>query len=114
MSIPQKGSEPSQLSAGLKLVRECPTCSQAYEKEDARVVEEHDQSAYVLHFTCASCKSMILACITLSPFGAGSVAMLTDLDPSDVPRLANAEPLSEDDVLAIHALLKKNSIMHGV
>lgn len=114
MAIPQKESGPSQLSAGLKLVRECPICSQAYETKDARVVEEHDQSAYVVHFTCASCKSMILASITLSPFGAGSIAMLTDLDPSDVPRMANAEPLSEDDLLEIHALLKKNSIMHGV
>lgn len=60
-----------------------------------------------LHITCEACHASSLVYVSLSPIGAVSMGVLTDLEQSEAKRLFKASPLSHDDVLAVHQMLKE-------
>jgi hypothetical protein len=43
----------------------------------------------------------------MSPVGVVSMGVLTDLEQSEAKRFFTGKPLSEDDVLEVHHLLKQ-------
>ncbi len=60
-----------------------------------------------LHITCESCHTSSLVYVSMSPVGVVSMGVLTDLEQSEAKRFFTGKPLSEDDVLEVHHLLKQ-------
>ena len=72
---------------------------------------DQEEKRSVLHITCESCHISSLVYVSLSPVGAVSVGALTDLEQSEAKQLFKAEPLSRDDVLAVHQKLTEENGM---
>lgn len=66
-----------------------------------------EEKRSVLHITCESCHASSLVYVSLSPIGAVSMGVLTDLEQSEAKELFKREALSPDDVLAVHRTLKE-------
>ena len=99
-----QSSFPQSLLEGLKLMRECPLCSHAYDASYVDVLDEYNGTHYI-HITCAQCHHALLALVAVSSHGMSSVGMLTDLTAADAVRFAAQDALLSDDVLEFHSLL---------
>jgi len=86
------------------LLRECPVCKKAYQKDHMRFLKEYEGSQ-LIHMTCKHCTHALLLLVMISPFGISSMGMMTDLHAADVVRLHDAAPIDHDDVLDLHVLL---------
>lgn len=106
--LPEENPSPEDHRAhDLPILKQCPICSAAYTGESKAVVEESDE-AEVVHFTCPSCQSALLAVVALSQRGVGSIATMTDLNAADAKRFRGRKELCGDDVLAFHAFLTEH------
>lgn len=70
-----------------------------------------EEKRSTLHITCEACRVSSLVYVSLSPVGAVSVGALTDLEQSEAKQFFKAEPISRDDVLAVHQKLKEENGM---
>lgn len=98
----------SSFDSSMKLIRECPLCSEQYDTEKVQVIQEHT-GAHLLHLTCQRCSSAMLALVMVSSLGMGSVGVVTDLTSEDVIRLQDIEPVTSDDVLTFYEFLAESS-----
>ncbi len=90
----------------LKLMRSCPVCTAAYQGSEGHVLEETSESALV-HMTCQSCRSALLALVVTSALGMSSVYVMTDLSVMDTIRLRDAQSVAQDHVLDFHLYLQQ-------
>ncbi len=90
-------------------VASCPLCKKKYDPLEARIVVTEDGSELV-HVECQRCRGAILAAVTNADAGTSVVGVVTDLSPDDLFRLRAREPVTSDDVLALHAALSAD---HG-
>ena len=98
-------SKSSSESYDLKLMKQCPLCQGSYQAGEDNVVTKKT-GAHLVHITCPHCQGSVLAVITISQMGLGSIGMITDLNAEDVKRLHGQTPISEDELLEFHGLLK--------
>lgn len=89
----------------LKALIHCPVCSKEYRPARMLLLDEADRRS-TLHLTCESCHASSLVFVSLSPIGAVSMGLLTDLEQSEAKRLFTSEPISSDEVLQVHQYLK--------
>ncbi len=76
---------------------------------DAVIELASRDTVHLIHITCADCKNAVMAVVTVSALGMSSVGLYTDLSAADAAVFANAEPITDDDVLAWHEALKHNA-----
>ena len=95
------------IQESLKLMNQCPVCKEGYETSEDNILEEKN-GAHLIHITCPHCQSKVSAMVMVSQVGLSSVGMVTDLTADDVLRLRNQEPVSENELLDFHVLLKEN------
>ncbi len=95
---------------GLKLISSCPACGNRYSQNQAKVIEEKGD-AHLVHIKCQKCQGGVVALIVHGGIGISSVGLMTDLTAEDVFKFKDARPLAEDDCIAIHETLEKNSII---
>lgn len=89
---------------GMRLMRQCPLCQTDYQYDKLHHIEE-DAGAHLVHVTCMTCSTHLLAIIMMTGFGMSSVGMVTDLGAGDVRRLQSASPLTADDILNMYEAL---------
>ncbi|MBI4281813.1 hypothetical protein HY625_03260 [Candidatus Uhrbacteria bacterium] len=97
-------------------VASCPLCKKKYDPLEARIVVAEDGSELV-HVECQRCRGAILAAVTNADVGMSVVGVVTDLSPDDLFRLRAREPVTSDDVLALHAAFSADhgrSLLLGV
>jgi len=73
---------------------------------EARVIDERD-GRHLMHIRCKKCAHSILALVLTSGMGVSSMGLLTDLTFDDVVQFRKAQPITVDDVIALHHLLDK-------
>lgn len=89
-----------------KLLSVCPHCKAQYERLDTAVITQN-RDAELLHVKCRSCQGSLVALLFSTGPLISSIGLVTDLSQEDVVRLQQAEPLSENDLLACHEWLHK-------
>jgi hypothetical protein len=97
-------SDNTAIEEGMRLMRQCPRCQQEYAFDNIDLIEA-DTGAHLVHITCATCTSSMLAIIMVTGFGMSSVGMITDLHAIDVRRLQQTPPLTADDILGLYEAL---------
>lgn len=90
----------------LRLMRACPMCGAAYREEQA-VVLDADGPNHLVHLNCSRCHNALLTMVVVSALGMSSVGVVTDLSPADADRLGRQPPVTEEQVLAFHQLLRR-------
>lgn len=92
----------------LKSLIHCPVCNKEYRPAKMLLLGQEEKRS-TLHITCESCHASSLVYVSLSPVGAVSMGVLTDLEQSEAKQFFKAEPLSRDDVLVVHQKLKEGN-----
>lgn len=69
---------------------------------------EHISNSPMAHVTCKHCNAESMVTLTLG--GIGSVPHVSDLTPKEIKKFLKADPVSYDEVLQLHKLLKRKSI----
>lgn len=90
----------------LKLIKECPLCAFSYQKGKVVILEEYSES-HLVHITCQKCKGSILHMVVITPLGASTMGIITDLSAVEVARLRKQPAVSEDDLLEFHKFIQK-------
>lgn len=95
----------------LGFILRCPICGFKYNLQHIKVIEseqnEQAGSARVLiHSDCQKCKSSVMFNIDISGPEIFSVGMITDLTSKDSAKFNDLDPLSPNDIIAIHKSLK--------
>jgi hypothetical protein len=104
-----KQSQENPISRALTLMRQCPVCTTAYNKEMFRQIDQND-GAHLLHCTCQQCHQSVLALVMTSSVGVSSVGMVTDLTADDVTKISRKQSISEDELLSFHSLLTRQHV----
>ena len=94
----------------MKLMRECPVCSEEYEDDAVNVIEDTITSS-MIHVTCESCQNAILALVLATPVGMSTIGILTDQSADDYERTEELGPVSEDTVLDLYRCLSSGQLL---
>jgi len=70
-------------------------------------VLEEKNGAHLIHITCGTCESSIVAVIMTGGIGVSSVGLITDLTGDDEIHFKNASPISSDDVIEAYELIRQ-------
>lgn len=78
-----------------------------------QVIDQQD-GVDLMHCLCHTCESSLLAVVSKTELGVSIIAILTDLTYDDSLRLIGTDPVSEDDLLAMHHMLthKQEQLFH--
>lgn len=101
--------QPTPIQEGLRLMSQCPLCRKQHATEDARILSKKN-GAHLVHITCPHCANAVLAVVVVTQLGLSSVGMVTDLGTEDVMRLKQNGPVTEDELLAFHGILKEKNL----
>lgn len=89
----------------LKFISRCPVCSASYKTDTAKLFARNDLY-YFVHITCKSCESHFMAMVTFVGKGVSTVGMITDLSYADAERLFTENPITLDEILDNHKIIK--------
>ncbi len=82
----------------------CPQCGSLYTNSEIGVLQESDANILAT-VTCAKCQHQSVVTLSL---GAGqAVSLMSDLKPVELNKFIESDPLDTDDLIDIHAYLKK-------
>jgi len=95
----------------LKLINQCPICSHDYKSEPANLFA-HKANAQFIHITCDNCKISFMAMIMTLGKGVSTIGMITDLNFHDAKRLHECPPITIDDAIEAHELLKNPDLQN--
>jgi hypothetical protein len=88
-----------------KAIQQCPICQTIY--DDGAIVDvQHYSDISLLHCTCQICQNALMAMVSSTALGMSVIGIMTDLILADVERLIGGDPVSEDELLGFHRLLK--------
>jgi len=107
--VPSQQSSP-YFDEGVRLISYCPLCESSYNPSEAKVLGEKEES-HLLHIRCGNCSNAIIALVMISSVGVSSVGLVTDLGFEEVNRFKTNRPVSTDDVIEMHHLLKDEETM---
>lgn len=96
------------LKESVHIIKQCPVCNKNYTDEVIHILEETEETT-LIHITCPSCKSALVASISTTELGMGLVGVVTDLNENDVMRMRENDPFSEDDLLEFYSLITHHS-----
>lgn len=88
----------------------CVSCGESYLQNRIRVLA-HREDLWFVSLGCRACGTMALGLVTLREAGGGDDAVEVLLEPrsdfsaADEARFAEAEPVDDDDLLAMHRFL---------
>lgn len=105
--MPRKKSHAHGVHDEFKIIQQCPLCEAAYEPLEAKVIDERD-AMHLVHVTCRKCSHAVLALVVSQPNGLSSVGLITDADADDIMRCKNLEPVTLDDCISWHHMLKED------
>ncbi len=91
----------------LKSLIHCPVCNKEYRPAKMLLLNQEEKRT-TLHITCEACHTSSLVYVSLSPVGVVSMGVLTDLEQSEAKRFFQTAPLSSEDVLGVHRMLKED------
>jgi len=91
----------------LKALIHCPVCSKEYRPAKMLLLDQEDKRS-TLHLACENCRASSLVYVSMSPVGAVSMGVLTDLEQGEAKRLFKGETISSDEVLQVHQFLKEH------
>ena len=90
-------------------VLRCPVCGDRYNLDQTKIIESKDGklaiSNLLVHTDCSHCKSSVVFSIAIDGPEIFSVGMVTDLTSFDTNKFKNYQPITSNDVLAIHQFL---------
>ena len=89
----------------LRILTVCPLCQAQYNPLKTQVMAERDD-AHLLYLQCRQCGSAVMAVVTNDANGLSTVGAVTDLQSDEVLPAQEREPMSDDDVIALHAWLQ--------
>jgi DNA-directed RNA polymerase subunit RPC12/RpoP len=89
----------------LKPLMRCSVCDKPFQSARVLVLGEEDERT-TLHVQCEACGMASIVFVSNGRFGVMSVGMLTDLVSEDAQELFGREPVSADQVIEVHTLLK--------
>ena len=89
------------------LVR-CLACNKSQHLKKMVVLDEEEKKT-VLHVVCEECGGSSLVHLSVGQMGVVSLGMMTDLEQSEAKRLYRGAPISTDEVLTVHQILKKHT-----
>lgn len=92
----------------LKIISSCPVCQARYNPIEAKIIAEKNDT-HLVYVKCRSCSSAVLAVLFASSIGMSSVGVVTDLTSDDVMKFINVKPVSSDDVIALHKLIRSRA-----
>lgn len=92
-----------------RLISACPICGTRYRLEETQVLEEKT-AGHLIYIQCRKCASSVVTLIYVHSLGISSMSIVTDLNSSEIMKFKDQPPLSEDDVIDIHCLLKNTSV----
>jgi hypothetical protein len=95
----------------LGLILKCPICGHKYNLEKTKVLESDQNEIFneahiLIHSDCQKCKSSVMFNVDIRGPEIFSVGMVTDLTGHDSQKFQALNPISANDVLAIHKELK--------
>lgn len=85
----------------------CPLCDRTYEPKEMLLLEE-GRDRTVFHLTCVSCGASTFVFVSAGPMGVASFGVLTDVDRTEANRIFGSDPVSSDDAIEVHQLLKEH------
>lgn len=96
----------------LGFILRCPVCSYRYNLETMKIVESEQndlsgEGRILIHSDCQQCKGSVMFSIGINGAEVVSAASVTDLTLGDTRKFRDVEPLSADDVLQVHGVMKK-------
>lgn len=89
--------------ANLRMNGRCPVCDATYDGKFT-VLGERDQRV-LTYARCSACGSGLLSMLSIEPSGLHAIGLITDLGVNEVARYERGYPVSNDDLLQLHALL---------
>lgn len=92
------------------MMSRCPICSAEYGPEAAKLFAKNE-TASLVHITCAACGSGFVAMIVLLGQGLSSVGMVTDLTLADAVRLHKAEPITVDEMIEAYQEMQQENFL---
>jgi len=95
----------------MKFMARCPVCGKTYDVTKAKLLAQNG-GANLVHIICKNCSSAFMAFILTMGNGLSSVGMITDLNFEDVKRLYKTEPLTLDELITVHELIKKDKLLN--
>ena len=98
----------SQFSKMLDTVKSCRLCGGKYTSEQIQLIDR-TETGTVAHATCGQCCHSTLVFMGKTNHGLGFLGLSTDLSEADAKRFKTGEPVSENQLLAAHRLLEKDS-----
>ena len=114
MKTTQSETQSRNLFKSIKdaIPRHCSNCGHKYTDEDLNLIQKDDFNA-ILHLSCISCKESYLINV-VSPSGVlqGSSRVPLKIDitsAKEAKKFFGKKPISSDDILNLHELLKKSS-----
>ncbi len=87
------------------LLSACPWCHSAYRGLGMRFLIARD-NINLVHVRCPRCAGNVLVLVVASSLGVNSLGLTTDLAHEEVLRFHDAAPVSVDDLLDLHGLLR--------
>lgn len=96
----------------LGFILRCPVCGYRYNLETMRIVESEQNDAsgegrILIHSDCQQCKGSVMFSIGINGAEVVSAASVTDLTLGDTRKFREAEPLSANDVMEVHSVMRK-------
>ena len=89
----------------IKAMLKCPFCWKVIPPRPGTILRANENATLVF-LTCPSCHCSQLNLLLDHEVGTTSIGLVTDLTKSDLPLWLNRGPISSDDVLNVHLLLK--------
>lgn len=96
----------------LGFILRCPVCGYRNNLETMKVVESDQNDAsgegrILIHSDCQQCKGSVMFSIGINGTEVVSAAAVTDLTLSDSHKFRETDPISTEDVLAMHQGIRK-------
>lgn len=88
-----------------EITKRCPLCQYKYSRDTFKMLDRSGNKN-LLHLKCPNCHSSFVVAIGQTPFGAGLVAIVTDLNLSDAKRFYRKDPISQNQLLEIYNFIK--------
>ncbi len=98
-----KRSHSAGSTGAAKLVPFCPVCETQYGSASVAALGKEGETELV-HLTCRSCSTGVLAVILNGESGSSSVGVVTDLTVEDARRFRRSRRVNTDDVIEVHRL----------
>lgn len=92
--------------------KHCDNCGKKYTNSEFKVIRAFENNA-LIHLSCAKCGNTYVINAIVNEEGVASQRMplvLDLIDPKEIDRFADTQPVSKDDIIDIYNLLQDKNI----